>query len=121
MAAFDEQNKNQMDGHAGAASKRRSLQDAARAVLEHRLTLPEEDEAAEQLRAMGVEMPTGADAVLLGQYLRALRGDTAAAKYVRDAADLSDSEEQTPVSELDLTQLTDAELQALARQGEDGA
>ena len=93
-----------------------TLRDAANALLNHALTLPEEDESAEMLKSMGLDAPTGADALLLGQYLKALRGDTAAAKYVRDAA--MEPEQREDGAAEDLSDLSDAELAALAREPE---
>ncbi len=93
-----------------------TLRDAANALLNHALTLPEEDESAEMLKSMGLDAPTGADALLLGQYLKALKGDTAAAKYVRDAA-LEPEQREDGAAE-DLSDLSDAELAALAREPE---
>lgn len=93
-----------------------TLYDAAQTLLRHPLALPDEDEAAEMLRSMGLDAPTGADAMLLGQYLKALRGDTAAAKYVRDAA--MEPEKREDGAAEDLSDLSDAELAALAREPE---
>ena len=89
------------------------LRGAACALLRHRLTLEREQEAAEMLAAMGVSEPTGADGLLLGQYLKALGGDTSAAKFVRDAAIAADPEEDAASPE-DLRSLPDAALYALA-------
>lgn len=93
-----------------------ALRDSAQALLNHSLTLPDEDEAAEMLRSMGLDAPTGADALLLGQYLKALKGDTAAAKYVRDAA-MEPAQREDGAAE-DLSDLSDAELAALAQEPE---
>ena len=90
------------------------LREAAQTLLRHTLTLPDEDEAAAMLRSMGQTAPTGADALLLGQYLKALKGDTAAAKYVRDAAMEPETREDGAAE--DLSDLSDAELAALARE-----
>ena len=73
---------------------------------------------ASMLRARGVSAPTGAEGVLLGQYLKALRGDTAAAKFVRDAAEAGPAEEDAPDAMPDLALLSDAELYALASEAE---
>ena len=89
------------------------LRGAACALLRHRLTLEREQEAAEMLAAMGVSEPTGADGLLLGQYLKALGGDTSAAKFVRDAAIAADPEENAASPE-DLRSLPDAALYAMA-------
>ena len=90
-----------------------TLREAARALLNHTLALPDEDEAAEKLRLMGLESPTGADAMLLGQYLKALRGDTAAAKFVRDAAAEAAPPEPEAIAFEDLKSLPDDALYAL--------
>ena len=89
------------------------LRNAACALLSHRLSLEREQDAAEMLTAMGVAEPTGADGLLLGQYLKALGGDTAAAKFVRDAASAAAAETE-PAAPEDLKALSDAALYALA-------
>ena len=90
------------------------LRNAACALLSHRLSLEREQDAAEMLAAMGVPEPTGADGLLLGQYLKALGGDTAAAKFVRDAAaEFSPPPEPEPVMPEDLRSLPDDALYAL--------
>lgn len=119
MTALDEQLRKSDGRTNGEAAPERTLHDAAQAMLSHGLALEEEREAAAMLRAMGVAAPTGADGVLLGQYLKALRGDTAAAKYVRDAAlERETAEGDAPVSDMDLTQLSDEALYALAAEAE---
>ena len=90
------------------------LQSAAQALLSHRLALEAEQDAAEMLRAMGVAEPTGADGLLLGQYLKALKGDTSAAKFVREAAAETFADEETALAPEDLKNLPDAALYALA-------
>lgn len=92
------------------------LRNAACALLCHRLSLEREQEAAEMLAAMGVAEPTGADGLLLGQYLKALGGDTSAAKFVRDAAIAAAPEAETAAPE-DLKSLPDAALYAMAAEG----
>ena len=92
------------------------LRSAACALLSHRLTLEREQEAAEMLAVMGVSEPTGADGLLLGQYLKALGGDTAAAKFVRDTAIAAAPEEEAAAPE-DLKSLPDAALYAMAAEG----
>ena len=89
------------------------LRGAACALLRHRLSLEQEQAAAETLAAMGVSDPRGADGLLLGQYLKALGGDTAAAKFVRDAASAAAAETE-PAAPEDLKALSDAALYALA-------
>ena len=90
-----------------------ALRSAACALLTHRLSLEQEQAAAETLAAMGVSEPRGADGLLLGQYLKALGGDTSAAKFVRDAAIAAPPEEETSAPE-DLKTLPDAALYAMA-------
>ena len=89
------------------------LRGAACALLRHRLSLEQEQAASEMLLAMGVSEPTGADGLLLGQYLKALGGDTAAAKFVRDAASAAAAETE-PAAPEDLKALSDAALYAMA-------
>lgn len=97
-------------GRKGAARsaevrrRKRALREAAQALLWHGLTANEAD-AAEQLRAMGVDDPTGADAVMLAQFVRACAGDTDV--NIRALAD-------QPAADLDLAALSDAELAELA-------
>ena len=92
------------------------LRSAACALLRHPLSLEQEQAASEMLLAMGVAEPTGADGLLLGQYLKALCGDTSAAKFVRDAAIASAPEEDAAAPE-DLRSLPDAALYAMAAEG----
>lgn len=108
---------NAPESNSRTSERAGGLARAAQDVLSHGLTLEQEDEAAQMLRAMGVESPTGADALVLGQYLKAIRGDTSAAKFVRDAA-LDEPAEPETGMETDLTRLSDAELYALLRVGE---
>ena len=65
--------------------RRRSLREAAQALMWHELTITEQD-AADKLREMGVDDPLGADAIMLAQFVRACAGDTEAARFVRDTA-----------------------------------
>ena len=102
---------------AGADCPETALHRAAQTMLTHSMTLEVEGEAADMLRAMGVAEPTGADGLMLAQYLKALRGDTASAKFVRDAA--SALEQGPPDSyEPDLAALTDSQLRALLAEAE---
>ena len=100
--------------------RKRALREAAQALLWHGLTANEQV-AAEQLRAMGVDDPTGADAVMLAQFVRACAGDTDAARFVRDTAGERPGTEvniralaEQPAADLDLAALSDAELAELA-------
>ena len=113
-------------GRKGAARsaegrrRKRALREAAQALLWHGLTANEAD-AAEQLRVMGVDDPTGADAVMLAQFVRACAGDTEAARFVRDTAGERPGTDvniralaDRPVGDIDLAALSDAELEELA-------
>lgn len=102
---------------AGADCPEAALQKAAQTMLTHVMTLEAERESADMLHAMGVAAPTGADGLMLAQYLKALRGETSAAKFVREAA-AAPGEEQTAEFEPDLAQLTDRELYLLATEAE---
>lgn len=100
--------------------RKRALREAAQALLWHGLTANEQA-AAEQLRAMGVDDPTGADAVMLAQFVRACAGDTEAARFVRDTAGERPGTDvniralaDRPVQDIDLAALSDAELEELA-------
>lgn len=97
---------------AGADCPETALRRAAQVMLTHSMTLEAEGETADMLRTMGVASPTGADGLMLAQYLKALRGDTASAKFVREAAAAAGETQQESV-EPDLSALTDAELRAL--------
>ena len=117
MTASDTNNRNCDGRSAGAARPEQCVTAAACALLTHPLVLPEENEAADKLRAMGVAAPTGADGLLLGQYLMALGGDTSAAKFVRDAAlSVPPPEDAAPAALTGdvLQQLPDAALYAMA-------
>lgn len=115
MTASDTQQRICDGRFSGAPDPETLVRSAACALLSHPLALPEEDEAAGMLRAMGVAAPTGADGVLLGQYLKALHGDTSAAKFVRDAAQaVIGAEMPAAYTAEDLAALPDAALYAIA-------
>lgn len=72
------------------------------------------------LKALGVEDPTGADALMLAQFTKACRGDTEAARYVRDTAGERPSDQvhliasERPVDGDLVASMTDEELALLA-------
>jgi hypothetical protein len=82
--------------------------------------LPGLEDAADALRSAGVSDPTGADAVVYMQLLKAGKGDTEAARFVRDtvgerpsqSVELSASERTVDADAV--ADLTDDELAALA-------
>ena len=103
--------------------KRRLLRDAAQAILSadvSNLPFPEMEDLRIALQALGVEDITGADALLLAQYIRAAKGDTEAFRAIRDTAgekpsvsvDVTASDR--PVDAEMLGAMSDAELAALA-------
>ena len=110
-------------GPIGAASKKRNnrLRKALAALLDAPAgKLPGLEDAADALRSAGVSDPTGADAVVYMQLLKAGKGDTEAARFVRDTVGErpSQSVELSPgerVVDADaLADLSDEELAALA-------
>ena len=61
--------------------------------------------------------PTGGQALLYRQWIKAAGGDTSAAKFLRDAAEMEDTEapgKPKPVTAADLSAMTDEELRRLA-------
>ena len=120
----EEQHKRQING--GQATKRkyerdRKLRDAARSLMQHRLDrMPDEKEILKTLVDMGVEKPTGADAIMLAQYVRARKGDTDAARFIRDTVGEKPSQvidvsyTDKPIDAIDFSALDDAQLEALA-------
>ena len=90
--------------------RKRSLRAAALACLE--MELPEEDELRQELEQRGLA-PTGGQALLYRQWMKAAGGDTSAAKFLRDAAE----REEVPKAAkppADLSAMTDEELRRLA-------
>ena len=100
---------------------KRSLRKAAQILLWHPLKrVPEESEIVLTMRQMGIDDPTGADAVMLAQYIKARRGDTDAARFIRDTAGEKPSQQvevnllDKPLDSIDFASLDDAQLEALA-------
>ena len=99
--------------------KRRSMREAAQAILQAKL--PEGSEIAELLKLMGVEDPRGADAIMLAMADKARTGDARAAEFVRDTGGEKPDTvlavgnlEDRPFNTLDLHQLSEDELKKLA-------
>lgn len=106
---------------AETRAKQKALRDAGRQLLWHSLKrVPEEKEIVLTLKQMGVEDPTGADAIMLAQYVRARRGDTDAARFLRDTVGEKPSQQvelnliDKPLDAIDFSTLDDAQLEALA-------
>jgi len=101
--------------------KRRLLRDAARSILDADVSrLPVAEDLVLSLKALGVDEITGSDVLLLAQYLRAARGDTEAARFVRDTSgekpsvDVSVSASDRVIDAESVSEMSDAELALLA-------
>ena len=103
--------------------RRRFMREAAQAILSadvSKLPMPEMEDLRLALKALGIDEITGADAILLAQSIKAAKGDTEAARFVRDTAgekpsvsvDVNASDR--PVDAEMLGAMSDAELAALA-------
>lgn len=101
--------------------KQKALRDAGKQLLWHSLKrVPEEKEIVLTLKQMGIDDPTGADAIMLAQYVRARRGDTDAARFIRDTIGEKPSQQvelnlvDKPLDAIDFAALDDEQLEALA-------
>ena len=103
---------------AEAKKRRKSSMEIMRAVLSCEIT---EEQGAKELKALGLDATWGVD-IAVAQARRARAGDTEAARFCRDTAGDKPTESMNiglydkPVKATDLTQLSDAELEALADQ-----
>lgn len=84
-----------------------------------------DDQMRDTLVALGLE-PSNSNAIALAQVIKAVRnGDTEAARFVRDSRGekptdaLNMSVTGKPIKSLDLSQLSDEELEALADQADE--
>ena len=98
----------------GRKPARRSKQDMRQLTQRMLCTrLPEDDSLREELAARGLE-PTGAGLLLLGQLNKAAKGDTAAAKFLKEMAEEPAGKEKAEKGKdgagLDLSALSDREL-----------
>ena len=112
--------------NAGIASgearrRRRTLREAAQVLLSAKMAFGTEEEA-ELLKLLGVDTPTNADGLMLVALQKATRGDVEAMRFVRDTGgELPTAKvevggiEDKPIEVLDLSALTDSQLQELAR------
>lgn len=107
---------------AEAKKRRKSSMEIMRAVLSCEIT---EEQGAKELKALGLDATWGVD-IAVAQARRARAGDTEAARFCRDTAGDKPTESMNiglydkPVRSMDLTQLSDAELEALADRVDDG-
>lgn len=103
---------------AEAKKRRKSSMEIMRAVLSCEIT---EEQGAKELKALGLDATWGVD-IAVAQARRARAGDTEAARFCRDTAGDKPTESMNiglydkPVKSMDLTQMSDAELEALADQ-----
>lgn len=111
---------NAAGGRAAAEARRRrkAMREVARAMLDTELRA--NDKLKDELEDRGFQDYTEAAAVLLAQLNRARAGDTEAAKFLRDTSGQRPADqlaignlEDRPFETLDLSSLTDAELQHL--------
>ena len=105
-----------------ARKRRKTSAEIMRAVLSCELTA---EEGAKELKALGLDTTWGVD-IAVAQARRARAGDTEAARFCRDTAGDKPTEALTlaltdkPVKAMDLTQLSDEELEALADRVDEG-
>ena len=103
-----------------ARRRKRTMREAAQQILSAGLIFGD-DNAKDILAALGIEVPTNADGLMLVATLKAARGDVEAMRFVRDTGgEVPTSKvevggiEDKPIEVLDLSALTDAQLQELA-------
>lgn len=108
---------------SGEARQRRKLmRETASCILKAPVAIPE---AAAALEAAGFEN-NYQSAILLAAIQKAACGDIEAARFVRDTIGEKPTDTfnltavQRPIQEMDLSQLSDAELQALIYPADDG-
>lgn len=105
-------------GLASAAAKKRkiSMREALKTVM--RIDVPDADKR-KALETLGID-PTIQNAVILAALLKAADGDIEAARFVRDTVGEKPTEQYNlgvldkPVKSIDLTRLSDDELERLA-------
>lgn len=112
-------------GRAGGNAKKRKrlLREAFRDILDAPLcgAAADEEQILELLGKMGVPNPTNADAIAFAAARKALAGDVEAARFVRDSVGEKPVQgvevgnlDDRPFETLNLTELTDEQLYALA-------
>jgi hypothetical protein len=100
-------------------AKKRAFRNLAKYMLETELTGDTED-VRENLEACGFDQFDYQSGILLSQIMKALHGDTDAARFVRDSSGQKPTEtlqvgnmDDVPVTEMDLSQLSTAELKEM--------
>jgi hypothetical protein len=111
-------------GKVSQAKQRRHR--AMREVLKELMTLDTTDDRMKDLLTqLGLE-PTNDNAVSLAQIINAVKGETEAARFVRDTLGEKPTENYNlgvsgkPIKALDLSKMSDEELEALADQTDAG-
>lgn len=106
---------------AEANRRRKAMREVARAMLDTELRA--NDALKQDLMDRGFQDYTEAAAVLFGQLNRARAGDTEAAKFLRDTSGQRPADQvalgtfdDLPFEQLDLSELTDAQLLRLVEQ-----
>ena len=97
-------------GRRGTRQSKKDMRQLTRQMLHTRL--PEDDSLREELAAHGLD-PTGAGVVILGQLHKAAKGDTAAAKFLKELAEERSEKEAETGGEIDLSALSDGQLMAM--------
>ena len=102
-----------MGGAKFAENSRRAktLRDGLKTILS--LDLPEADKDRKALELLGID-PSWANALNLAAIKKAKKGDIDAQRYVRDTSGEKPADEVSLSGRVDLSDLTDAQLQAMA-------
>lgn len=110
------------DASARVRASHRLFKDILKDILS--APLETEDEKFRALKALGIEHPKQEDAVMLAASQKAMSGDIEAVRFLRDTLGEKPTEAFNmnltgkPVKALDLSGLSDQELEALADQAE---
>lgn len=120
----DKARENARKGGIASGEARRKYK-SQREILRHLLTLEVADqETADKLRELGLD-PTYAQQMALAILTKGGTGDVEAARFVRDTVGEKPTENYNlgvqgkPIKALDLSKLSDEELEALADQAEE--
>ena len=121
MAGLTDEERRELASKAGKASQAKQRRHRAmREVLKELMTLDVTDDRMRDLLTQLGLQPTNDNAVSLAQILNAVKGETEAARFVRDTLGEKPTEQYNlgvsgkPIKALDLSGMTDEELEALA-------
>lgn len=122
-----EQERKELASKAGKASQAKQRRHRAmREVLKELMVLDTTDDRMKDLLTQLDLEPTNDNAVSLAQIINAAKGDTEAARFVRDTLGEKPTENYNlgvsgkPIKALDLSKMSDEELEALADQADEG-